>query len=173
MNTASRSVVSEIVSAMEPPSEVWLARARAHLEVLTKPPGSLGMLEDIAAQMVSIRQVEFAEPLQKAVYVFAADHGITAEGVSAYPSEVTRQMVLNFLAHGAAINVLAKLHRVEMNVVDVGVDAHLDGVDGLLHCKVRKGKRNMLLEAPMIDRALATPLPLDSRLATNPYPQAT
>src|SRR5882757_2579841 len=123
MNTASLALISKQVNAMEPPSEEWLTRARAHLDVLTKPPGSLGLLEDIAAQMVSIRQGDFVKPLHKAVYIFAADHGIVAEGVSAYPSEVTRQMVLNFLAQGAAINVLAKLHRVEMNVVDVGVDA--------------------------------------------------
>src|SRR4051794_38406507 len=127
MNTASLSVVSEIVAAMESPSQEWFAHARAHLDVLTKPLGSLGMLEDIAAQMVSIRGHDSAEPLRKAVYVFAADHGITAEGVSAYPSEVTRQMVLNFLTQGAAINVLAKLHDLQMNVVDVGVDAHFDG----------------------------------------------
>jgi nicotinate-nucleotide--dimethylbenzimidazole phosphoribosyltransferase len=166
MNPASRSVVSQIVSAIESPSELWLTRARAHLDVLTKPPGSLGILEDIAAQMVSIRQGDFAEPLRKAVYIFAADHGITAEGVSAYPSEVTRQMVLNFLAQGAAINVLAKLHQVEMNVVDVGVDAHFDRVEGLLNCKVRNGTRNMLHEAAMSDAELAQALAVGSRLAT-------
>jgi nicotinate-nucleotide--dimethylbenzimidazole phosphoribosyltransferase len=165
MNAASRSVVSKIVAAIQSPSELWLTRARAYLDVLTKPPGSLGMLEDIAAQMVSIRQEDFAEPLRKAVYIFAADHGVTAEGVSAYPSEVTRQMVLNFLAQGAAINVLAKLHHVEMNVVDVGVDAHFDGVDGLLHCKIRKGTRNMLHEAAMSDAELAQALEVGSRLA--------
>jgi nicotinate-nucleotide--dimethylbenzimidazole phosphoribosyltransferase len=165
MNTVSRSVVSKIVAAIESPSELWLTRARAHLDVLTKPHGSLGMLEDIAAQMVSIRQGDFAGPLRKAVYIFSADHGVTAEGVSAYPSEVTRQMVLNFLAQGAAINVLAKLHRVEMNVVDVGVDAHFDAVDGLLHCKVRKGTRNMLHEAAMSDAELAQALEVGSRLA--------
>ena len=165
MNTASRSIVSNIVSAIQSPSELWLARARAHLDVLTKPLGSLGMLEDIAAQMVSIRQEDFSEPLRKAVYVFAADHGITAEGVSAYPSEVTRQMVLNFLAQGAAINVLARAHRVEMNVVDVGVDACFDGVDGLLNCKIRKGTRNMLHEAAMTDEELAQALEVGARLA--------
>jgi nicotinate-nucleotide--dimethylbenzimidazole phosphoribosyltransferase len=165
MNTTSRSVVSKIVAATGSPSELWLTRARAHLDVLTKPPGSLGMLEDIAAQMVSIRQGDFAQPLRKAVYILAADHGVTAEGVSAYSSEVTRQMVLNFLARGAAINVLAKLHRVEMNVVDVGVDAHFDRVDGLLNCKVRKGTRNMLHEAAMSDAELAQALEVGSRLA--------
>jgi nicotinate-nucleotide--dimethylbenzimidazole phosphoribosyltransferase len=165
MNTASRSVVSKIVSAIESPSELWLTRARSHLDVLTKPPESLGMLEDIAAQMVSIRRGDFAEPLRKAVYIFAADHGITAEGVSAYPSEVTRQMVLNFLAQGAAINVLAKLHRVEMNVVDVGVNAHFDGVEGLLNCKVRKGTRNILHEAAMSDAELAQAIEVGARMA--------
>jgi nicotinate-nucleotide--dimethylbenzimidazole phosphoribosyltransferase len=165
MNTASQSIVSGIASAIRSPSEKWLARARARLDVLTKPIGSLGMLEDIAAQMVSIRQETFAEPLRKAVYVFAADHGITVEGVSAYPSEVTRQMVLNFLAQGAAINVLAKLHRVEMNVVDVGVDADFDTVDSLLNYKVRKGTHNMLWEAAMSDEELAQALRVGFQLA--------
>jgi nicotinate-nucleotide--dimethylbenzimidazole phosphoribosyltransferase len=165
MNTASRWAVSEIISAIESPSELWRARARAHLDVLTKPLGSLGMLEDIAAQMVSIRQEEFAKPLRKAVYVFAADHGITAEGVSAYPSEVTRQMVLNFLAQGAAINVLAKLHHVEMNVVDVGVDADFDAADGILNYKVRRGTRNMLREAAMSDAELTQAIEVGLKLA--------
>jgi nicotinate-nucleotide--dimethylbenzimidazole phosphoribosyltransferase len=165
MNTASQSIISEIVSAIESPSELWLTRARSHLDTLTKPTGSLGMLEDIAAQMVSIRRQDFARPLQKAVYIFAADHGVTAEGVSAYPCEVTRQMVLNFLAQGAAINALAKLHRVEMNVVDVGVNAHFDEFDGLLNCKVCKGTRNMLHEAAMSDAELAQALEVGSRLA--------
>lgn len=166
MNTASRLLISKIVAAIESPSEQWLARGRAHLDVLTKPLGSLGMLEDIAAKMVSIRHGDFAEPLQKAVYVFAADHGITSEGVSAYPREVTRQMVLNFLAQGAAINVLAKLHRVELNVVDVGVDADFDGIDGLMNRKVRKGTCNMLYEAAMSDAELAQALEVGCRLAT-------
>lgn len=167
MTTISQSVLSEVISAIVLPSELWLTRARAHLDVLTKPLGSLGMLEDIAAQMVSIREKDFAVPLQKAVYVFAADHGITAEGVSAYPREVTRQMVLNFLAQGAAINVLAKLHRVEINVVDVGVDADFDEMNGLLNCKVRKGTRNMLREAAMSDAELAQALEVGLKLATD------
>ncbi len=165
MNTDSRSVVSTIASAIESPSEEWLARARAHLDALTKPLGSLGMLEDLAAQIVSIRREDFAVPLRKAVYVFAADHGITAEGVSAYPSEVTRQMVFNFLAHGAAISVLARLHDVELNVVDVGVDADFEAVDGLLNYKVRKGTRNMLHEAAMSDAELAQALEVGFALA--------
>lgn len=165
MNESSRQAISEIKSAIVPISEQWHARARAHLDVLTKPLGSLGALEDLAAQMVSIRRESFASPLRKAVYVFAADHGVTAEGISAYPSEVTRQMVLNFLARGAAISVLAKLHQVEMNVVDVGVDADFNRIDGLLHHKVRRGTHNMLREPAMSDEDLAQALQVGLKLA--------
>jgi nicotinate-nucleotide--dimethylbenzimidazole phosphoribosyltransferase len=170
MNTTSRSAVAEVISSISSgissPSVQWLARARAHLDMLTKPLGSLGMLEDIAAQWVSIRQEAASASLQKAVYVFAADHGITAEGVSAYPSEVTRQMVLNFLNHGAAINVLARLHQVEMTVVDVGVDGDFAEAGGLLHRKVRKGTRNMLREPAMNDAELEQAIKVGVTLAS-------
>ena len=166
MKTSTWPTVFEIASAIKPPSDQWRAAARTRLDSLTKPPGSLGMLEDIAAQMVSIRRERSAEPLRKAVYVFAADHGITAEGVSAYPGEVTRQMVLNFLAEGAAINVLAKLHHVQMNVVDVGVNADFDAEAGLLSRKVRKGTCNMLLEAAMSEEELTQALGVGLELAT-------
>jgi nicotinate-nucleotide--dimethylbenzimidazole phosphoribosyltransferase len=149
MSMKTTSAIERVVSEIVPPSDTWLKRARGHLDVLTKPPGSLGLLEDIAAQMVSIREERFASSLQKAVYVFAADHGVTVEGVSAYPREVTRQMVMNFLANGAAISVLAKLHHVDMHVVDVGVDADFEGVAGLIDRKARRGTRNMLHEAAM------------------------
>lgn len=165
MNTASRSAITEIASGISSPSNQWSARARVHLDMLTKPPGSLGVLEDIATQIVAIRQEDSTDPMRKAVYVFAADHGVTAEGVSAYPREVTRQMVLNFLAQGAAINVLAKLHHVEMNVIDVGVDADFDEVEGLLNHKVRKGTRNMLHEAAMNDGELTQALEVGLKLA--------
>ena len=80
----SRQIVdAKIELTIEPPSQQWLAKARARLDQLTKPLGSLGRLEDLAAQIVSIRQENFAEPMRKAVYVFAADHGVTAEGISA------------------------------------------------------------------------------------------
>ena len=165
MNTSSQMVDTKIMLTIEPPSQQWLMRARARLDQLTKPLGSLGTLEDLAAQMVSIRGEAFAEPMRKAVYVFAADHGVTAEGVSAYPSEVTRQMVLNFLSHGAAVNVLAKLHRVDINVVDVGVDADFDRIDGLLHHKVRRGTRNMMREPAMSADELSDALDVGLKLA--------
>jgi nicotinate-nucleotide--dimethylbenzimidazole phosphoribosyltransferase len=169
MNLASTRSLDEIVAAIAPPSEIWRLRARAHLDTLTKPLGSLGQLEDLAAQIVSILQ-ERAEdrailPLKKAVYIFAADHGITAEGVSAYPREVTHQMVLNFLAEGAAVNVLARLHHASLTVVDVGVDADFHDAPGLLHRKVARGTRNMLHEAAMSDAELAQALAIGIEFA--------
>ncbi|NYF80044.1 nicotinate-nucleotide--dimethylbenzimidazole phosphoribosyltransferase [Granulicella arctica] len=157
--------VAYIPCTIEPPSEVWRQRARAHLDTLTKPLGSLGRLEDIAAQIVSIRRERFTEKVNKGAYVFAADHGITAEGVSAYPREVTHQMVLNFLAQGAAINVLARLHDVELRVVDVGVDADFHNLSSLLHHKVSKGTQNMLHEAAMTDEQLAQALAVGAAIA--------
>jgi nicotinate-nucleotide--dimethylbenzimidazole phosphoribosyltransferase len=150
---------------IEPPSESWRQRARAHLDTLTKPLGSLGRLEDLAAQIVAIRQENFAEPLQKAVYIFAADHGITAEGVSAYPRAVTHQMVLNFLSQGAAINVLARLHQAELHVVDVGVDADFGDIPGLLHHKVAHGTQNMLHEPAMTEEQLTRAMAAGSDVA--------
>jgi nicotinate-nucleotide--dimethylbenzimidazole phosphoribosyltransferase len=149
----------QICARISPPSVKALAVARARLDTLTKPLGSLGRLEDLAAQWVSIRQQSFADPISKAVYIFAADHGVTAEGVSAYPKEVTHQMVLNFLAEGAAINVLARLHHAALHVVDVGVDADLSDLQGLIHRKVARGTANIFHEPAMTEdefrRALA------------------
>jgi len=132
-------------------SHDWQAFARAKLDSLTKPPGSLGRLEEIAAKIVSIRQQESPGCANKAVYVFAADHGVTDEGVSAYPKVVTQQMVRNFLANGAAINVLARHARAEVIVVDVGVDADFDFHPNLLDKRIRRGTRNMAIGPAMTE----------------------
>jgi nicotinate-nucleotide--dimethylbenzimidazole phosphoribosyltransferase len=155
------------ISHIEPPSELWRQKARVHLDTLTKPLGSLGRLEDLASQIVAIRQENFAASMSKSVYVFAADHGITAEGVSAYPREVTYQMVLNFLREGAAINVLARLHGAELHVVDVGVDADFENISGLLHHKVVKGTRNMLHEPAMSEEQMAQAISVGMDLAAS------
>ena len=165
MTPLSRNAVLKLTQGIERPDELWRARARAHLDTLTKPLGSLGHLEDLAAQFAAIRCADPVLPLSKAVYVFAADHGITAEGVSAYPSSVTQQMVLNFLAGGAAVSVLARLHGVALHVVDMGVDGDFDNVMGLLSRKVCKGTRNMLREPAMTDGELAQALQAGAELA--------
>jgi nicotinate-nucleotide--dimethylbenzimidazole phosphoribosyltransferase len=167
MNPLSRNIVDEITRGLEPTSEPWRQRARQHLDTLTKPLGSLGRLEDLTAQIVSIRQESFAEEIGKGSYIFAADHGVAAEGVSAYPREVTYQMVLNYLSHGAAINVLARLHHVDLHVIDVGVDADFQGIPGMLHRKVARGTYNMVHQAAMTDDFLAQALSVGAEAAVS------
>jgi nicotinate-nucleotide--dimethylbenzimidazole phosphoribosyltransferase len=142
----------------------WLTRARAHLDTLTKPLGSLGRLEELAARIVAIQESTSPSVDRKAVYIFAADHGVTAEGVSAYPSAVTEQMVLNFLRGGAAINVLARAANAEVHVVDVGVDAQIES-PGLKLRKVRRGTRNFLHEAALSAEEVQTALQVGAELA--------
>ena len=162
----SQIVMEELVHDIEAPSEECRRRARQRLDTLTKPLGSLGRLEDIAAQVAAIRGKQLSDSMSKAVYVFAADHGVTEEGVSAYPREVTRQMVLNFLAEGAAINVLARKHGVALHVVDVGVDADFDSVPGLLHHKVRRGTCNMLRVPAMSEEEVGKALSIGFQLGS-------
>jgi nicotinate-nucleotide--dimethylbenzimidazole phosphoribosyltransferase len=160
------SSIGELIHDIEPPSEEWRKKARQHLDTLTKPLGSLGRLEDIAAQVVAIRGEHLSQSVSKAVYVFAADHGVTEEGVSAYPREVTQQMVLNFLSEGAAINVLARQHGAALHVVDIGVDADFGSIPGLLHHKVRNGTRNMLREAAMSEEEAGEALSIGYQLGS-------
>src|SRR5215470_14830282 len=129
----------------------WTAIAKARLDSLTKPFGSLGRLEELAARMVCITEQERPSCANKTVYVFAADHGVTEEGVSAYPKEVTQQMVGNFLNGGAAINVLARCAGAEVVVVDVGVEGEFPSHAGLIEKKVRRGTGNMALGAAMTE----------------------
>ncbi len=147
--SALKETLHAVSANIRPPDPGLAVEARSHLDRLTKPLGSLGRLEDLATQLFSVRGGNLSRPFRKAVYIFAADHGITAEGVSAYPSEVTRQMVLNFLAGGAAINVLAQLSNACVTVVDVGVSGDLSASVNLVHRKVRHGSRNMLHEPAM------------------------
>ncbi len=120
-----------------------MVQAQERLDNLTKPLGSLGRLEEIAKTIVGITGDPGPVIRWKTVFTFAADHGVTAEGVSAYPAEVTPQMVLNFLRGGAGINVLARHAGAKVVVADLGVAADLSHLDGLVHRKVRMGTNNM------------------------------
>jgi nicotinate-nucleotide--dimethylbenzimidazole phosphoribosyltransferase len=113
--------------------------AQERLDSLTKPHGSLGRLEELARRIAVIQGTVPPRLGRKHLFVFAADHGIAQEGVSAYPKDVTAQMTYNFLRGGAAINVMARHHGVETEVVDVGVDCQFAHLAGLRDCKVRRG----------------------------------
>src|SRR5260370_39620946 len=166
MIAGTSGMLAEFLEEIVVPDPAFLEQARTRLDHLTKPVGSLGRLEDIAARFVAIRKGNPEWPLRKAAYVVAAEHGIVDEGVSAYPKEVTRQMVLNFLEEGAAINVLARLHHAELTVVDVGVDADFGDLLGLLQRKVRLGTRNMLHEPAMTEDEMLGALQIGLELAT-------
>ncbi len=141
--------LSQIISQIEPVDPAWLDRAQERLDSLTKPLGSLGRLEELAARYVAIRQDPMPELKTKWVVVFAADHGVVAEGVSAYPQDVTFQMVYNFLQGGAGINVLARHARARVEVVDIGVNHDFAEVPDLIARKVAYGTRNMAREPAM------------------------
>jgi nicotinate-nucleotide--dimethylbenzimidazole phosphoribosyltransferase len=120
-----------------------MAYTQARLDNLTKPPGSLGVLEDLARQVAGITREVCPRLPQKVSVLMAGDHGVVAEGVSAFPAEVTPQMVLNFARGGAAMNVLSRHVGAELVLVDIGVAADLPDIPGLLRKKVAYGTANM------------------------------
>lgn len=124
-----------------------LARARQNL--LTKPRGSLGRLEEISVLMAGITGKERPKVGEKAIVVFAGDHGVVEEGVSAYPQEVTKQMVRNFIMGGAAINVIARHVGAKVLVVDIGIKGEVGDLPGLIRRKIRDGTGNMALGPAM------------------------
>ena len=123
-----------------------------HLDNLTKPKGSLGRLEEFASRYCKITSNIRPELPGKAVLVFAADHGVTEEGISAFPREVTYQMVYNFLEGGAGINVLARHTGVDVKVLDIGVDHDFPQKEGLIDIKVARGTGNIAREPAMTRR---------------------
>ncbi len=136
------------LASITPLDQSAMAAARARQQELTKPAGSLGRLEEIAIQLAGITGQPEPEIRRKAVIVMAGDHGVTAEDVSAYPAEVTPQMVYNFLRGGAAINALAKFAEARVIIVDMGVAADI-AHPGLISRKVAYGTANMARGAAM------------------------
>ncbi len=140
----------EALSRISPVSALAAEEGRSRQDTLTKPPGALGLLETVGIQLCAISgQCPPPLPLPAAVAVFAGDHGVLAEGVSPWPSEVTAQMVANFVSGGAAINVLARQVGAEVVVVDVGVAADPPTQGGYVDAKVRRGTGNIAVEAAM------------------------
>jgi nicotinate-nucleotide--dimethylbenzimidazole phosphoribosyltransferase len=141
--------LAQLTSQITPLDPQWTARAQERLDSLTKPPGSLGKLEELAAHYVAIREEFFPRLEIKRIVVFAGDHGVVAEGVSAFPQEVTFQMVANFIRGGAAINVLARQAGARVEVVDIGVNHDFEPGLNLIARKVAYGTRNLAQEPAM------------------------
>src|SRR5215472_15565033 len=129
MKPDAMNLVDEVVAAIRPLDATAVDAARRRQAQLTKPAGSLGVLEDVSVQLSGLAGVcppPLPEPA--AVAIFAADHGVHAQGVTPWPQEVTGQMVANFLAGGAAVNAFAAQTGATVVVVDVGVASDLDEV---------------------------------------------
>ncbi len=164
-STANYTRIFDSIAAVPSLAPEWRARAMARLNSLTKPLESLGRLEEIAARLVEILEEEHPQCSRKIIFTLAADHGVTEEGVSAYPKAVTRQMVLNFLSGGAAINVLSRHCGVEMVIVDIGVESEFGDVAGLVKAKVRPGTRNFTRGPAMTESELHLALAVGLDLA--------
>ncbi|HEX2243840.1 MAG TPA: nicotinate-nucleotide--dimethylbenzimidazole phosphoribosyltransferase [Gammaproteobacteria bacterium] len=146
--------LAETLPEIRPLDRASESVAQERLDSLTKPQGSLGRLEELARRIAVIQGLVPPRLGQKLIFVFAADHGITEEGVSAYPKSVTAQMIHNFLNGGAAINVMARQYGVDTEVVDMGVDVDFPHIEGLHQCKVRRGTANFA-RGPAMTRAQA------------------
>src|SRR5271157_5747844 len=135
------------INALNKSLEVQIKK---RIDSLTKPIGSLGRLEELAKRIALIKNCLKPSLAKKRVYVFASDHGITEEGVSAYPQEVTKEMVKNFISGGAAINVFAKHTGTEVIVVDAGVKTDIEtGSDKLISKKIGRSTKNFAKENAM------------------------
>ncbi len=130
-------------SYIKPLNRQLAEEVQKHLDSLTKPPGSLGYLEEIAKRYCLITNTTKPSLGKKIIYTFAADHGVVEEDVSAYPKEVTPQMVLNMLNGGAAINVLARHANADVKVVDIGVDYEFEAHENLIDRKIKRGTNNI------------------------------
>jgi nicotinate-nucleotide--dimethylbenzimidazole phosphoribosyltransferase len=144
-------------------------KCRTLLDAKTKPRNSLGQLEELACTLAGIRRAAIPDLGKSAIVVMAADHGVAANGVSAYPSEVTAQMVLNFARGGAAINVLARQAGAQLLVVDMGVANPVAQGQGIRDCRVGKGTRDISVGPAMspseLEQAIAVGFALAAELA--------
>jgi len=134
---------------IRPRDEKAMAQARARQDILTKPPGSLGRLEELSIKLAGIQGEPVPQIRHKAIITMAGDHGVVAEGIGNWPQAVTAQMVYNFLGGGAGINVLARQSGVRLIVVDIGVAAELETDARLLSRKIAPGTQNMAVGAAM------------------------
>ena len=142
-------LLSNTIGMIRPLDEEAMAQAHLRHNLLTKPQGSLGRLEELSIQLAGIQGKPIPQIRHKAIITIAGDHGVVAEGVSLFPQEVTAQMVYNFLRGGAGINVIARQVGARIIVVDMGVATELESNPQLLSRKIALGTQNMALGPAM------------------------
>ncbi len=136
-------ILSKTIANIRPLDIAAMAKAKARQDTLTKPTGSLGRLEELSIQIAGIQGKALPQIKQKAVIVMAADHGVAVRGTSAYPQEVTAEMVLNFLHGGAGINVISRQVGARVIIVDVGVAVKLEANPSLISKRIAAGTQDM------------------------------
>jgi nicotinate-nucleotide--dimethylbenzimidazole phosphoribosyltransferase len=154
-----------LISEIRPVDRSMVPEVQAHLDDLTKPQGSLGRLEEIAMSYALATGSLFPVLEKKKICCFAADHGVAAEGVSAFPAEVTPQMVYNMVGGGAAINVLSRHAGADLDVIDVGVNHDFADIAGLVKRKVAKGSGNIACGSAMSEDEVLQALMYGAQLA--------
>ena len=142
-------IIKNAISRIESPDRRVMVKTQKRLDLLTKPQGSMGRLEELVKLIAGITGKESPSINNKFIVTMAADHGVTAEGISAYPKDVTAQMVYNFLNGGACINVLARYIGAKVIVVDMGVAADIKKHENLVSMKIGMGTKNMALGPAM------------------------
>ncbi|MGH7888956.1 MAG: nicotinate-nucleotide--dimethylbenzimidazole phosphoribosyltransferase, partial [Thermodesulfobacteriota bacterium] len=143
------SLLHRTIESIKPLNKEYSEYASKQLDNLIKPKGSLGRLEEFARSVVAITENKKPDLNKKAVFVLAGDHGVVEEGVSAYPREVTKEMVYNFLRGGAGINAISRHTGVDVFVVDIGVSWSFEKIDELITRKINFGTKNLAKEPAM------------------------
>src|SRR5271170_5271924 len=160
MRSRGMSLLKQTIDSILPPDNEAAWAADARLNSLTKPPGSLGHLEELVRRYAAIRHDESVKSGRGAIAVFVADHGVAEEGVSAFPQAVTAEMLRNIAAGGAAISVLARRFGYSLKVIDVGVkiDTSIKPLTGVTYRRIGAGTRNFLDGPAMTPDATARAL---------------
>ena len=145
------NLLQKTIDSIKPIDSKYFTYASERNDNLTKPKGSLGKLEEFAKRVVAITENTKPSLDKKTVFVLAGDHGVVEEGVSAYPKEVTREMIYNFLRGGAGINAISRHTGVDVFVVDIGVDWYfeIEDIEGLITKKINMGTKNLAKEPAM------------------------
>jgi len=159
-------LLSSTIEMIKPLDKKAMAKAQARQDTLTKPPGSLGRLEELSIQLAGIQGKPIPQIKDKAIITMAGDHGVVAEKIGNWPQEVTAQMVSNFLRGGAGINVIAGQVGARVIVVDMGVATDLESTPNLLVKKVGYGTRNITLGPAMTVKQAETAIETGIELVT-------